>query len=148
MTLRLSAEDDRVVSELAKAEGISKLKATVRAIHQAALRRGHKSRIRELSAHHSTPKRLPSWSRLSVTTPSSMETSGWAGSPRSSGDGLAHQLKDLSMPFGVLGQPTDLGRGSMLGDPDSVRRHIELLPDHLGRQPGGPKDQDCPHAVG
>jgi hypothetical protein len=50
MSLRLSPEDDRLLAELAESEGVSKQEATVRAIREAAARRGHESRVRELSA--------------------------------------------------------------------------------------------------
>ena len=51
MTLRLSPEDERALAALAEAEGVSKQEATVRAIREAAWRRGHEERVRELSAH-------------------------------------------------------------------------------------------------
>ncbi len=50
MTLRLTSEDERVLSELAEAEGISKQEATVRAIHEAHARHGHQQRVDEASA--------------------------------------------------------------------------------------------------
>lgn len=50
MTLRLSPEDERALAALADAEGVSKHEATVRAIREAAARRGHEDRVRELSA--------------------------------------------------------------------------------------------------
>jgi hypothetical protein len=50
MTLRLSAEDELVLTALAEAEGVSRQEATVRAIREAAARRGHESQARELSA--------------------------------------------------------------------------------------------------
>lgn len=50
MTLRLSPEDERALTALAEAEGVSKQEATVRAIREAARRRGHEDRVRELSA--------------------------------------------------------------------------------------------------
>ena len=50
MTLRLSAEDEANLAALAEAEGISRQEATVRAIREAAERRGHETRVRELSA--------------------------------------------------------------------------------------------------
>lgn len=50
MTLRLSESDDQMLTELADAEGVSKQEATVRAIREAAARRGHESRVRDLSA--------------------------------------------------------------------------------------------------
>lgn len=41
MTLRLTEKDERVLAALAEAEGISKHEATIRAIHEMAVRRGH-----------------------------------------------------------------------------------------------------------
>lgn len=49
MTLRLTTEDERALAQLAEAEGISKQEATVRAIREAAARRGHEARVHELS---------------------------------------------------------------------------------------------------
>jgi len=50
MTLRLTDEDEQVLSLLAESQGISKQEATVRAIREAAARRLHDERVRELSA--------------------------------------------------------------------------------------------------
>ena len=50
MTLRLSPEDERALAALAESEGVSKQEATVRAIREAAARRGHEEQVRELSA--------------------------------------------------------------------------------------------------
>lgn len=50
MTLRLTPEDERVLAELADADGISRQEATIRAIHEAAARRGHEARVSEASA--------------------------------------------------------------------------------------------------
>lgn len=50
MTLRLAPDDDRLLAALAEAEGVSKQEAAVRAIREAAVRRGHEDRVRELSA--------------------------------------------------------------------------------------------------
>lgn len=50
MTLRLDAEDDLILAELAQAQGLSKQEATVRAIREAAARRLHETQVRELSA--------------------------------------------------------------------------------------------------
>ncbi|MEZ5085275.1 MAG: CopG family transcriptional regulator [Tessaracoccus sp.] len=50
MTLRLRPEDERALTELAEAEGVSKQEATVRAIHEAVSRRQHQGRVRDLSA--------------------------------------------------------------------------------------------------
>ena len=50
MTLRLSDEDDEALALLAEAQGVSKQEATVRAIREAAARRVHQDRVRDLSA--------------------------------------------------------------------------------------------------
>jgi hypothetical protein len=50
MTLRLSDDDERLLAGLAESEGVSKQEATVRAIREAAARRGHEARVRDLSA--------------------------------------------------------------------------------------------------
>lgn len=50
MTLRLSAEDARLLEALAESEGVSRHEATLRAIREAAARRGHEARVTELSA--------------------------------------------------------------------------------------------------
>ncbi|MFT4217060.1 MAG: CopG family transcriptional regulator [Micropruina sp.] len=50
MTLRLSPEDDRALTLLAEADGVSKQEATVRAIHEAAGRRVRRDKLAELSA--------------------------------------------------------------------------------------------------
>ena len=50
MTLRLTDEQDRALELLAKADGVSKQEAAVRAITDAAARRVHDDRVRELSA--------------------------------------------------------------------------------------------------
>lgn len=49
MTLRLSPDDERALTLLAEADGISKQEATVRAIHEAASRRLRQDKIRTLS---------------------------------------------------------------------------------------------------
>lgn len=49
MTLRLSPEDEQALISLAESEGVSKHEAAVRAIREAAGRRGHVNRVRELS---------------------------------------------------------------------------------------------------
>lgn len=49
MTLRLSPDDERVLAQLAESEGISRQEATIRAIHEAASRRGHEAAVREAS---------------------------------------------------------------------------------------------------
>ena len=49
MTLRLSPEDESALVALAETEGVSKQEATVRAIREAAARRGHEVRVHELS---------------------------------------------------------------------------------------------------
>lgn len=50
MTLRLTPDDERVLTLLAQAEGVSKQEATVRAIHEAASRRLRRDKVAELSA--------------------------------------------------------------------------------------------------
>jgi len=50
MTLRLTKEQERALALLAEADGVSKQEATVRAIMDAASRRVHDARVRELSA--------------------------------------------------------------------------------------------------
>lgn len=50
MTLRLSPDDERVLTQLAEAEGLSRQEATVRAIHEAAARRLRRDKIAVLSA--------------------------------------------------------------------------------------------------
>ena len=50
MTLRLSEEDERALAALAEAQGVSRQEATVRAIHEAAERRGHEARVTGASA--------------------------------------------------------------------------------------------------
>ena len=50
MTLRLTPEDERILAELAEAEGVSRHEATLRAIREAAARRGHEAKVAELSA--------------------------------------------------------------------------------------------------
>ena len=50
MTLRLTDEDEQALAVLAEADGVSKQEATVRAIREAAARRGHETRVSELSA--------------------------------------------------------------------------------------------------
>ncbi len=50
MTLRLDDDDERLLAELARADGVSKQEATVRAIRDAASRRLHEQSVRELSA--------------------------------------------------------------------------------------------------
>lgn len=50
MTLRLTEEQDRALVALAEAMGVSKQEAAVRAIAEAAERRGHEKRVAELSA--------------------------------------------------------------------------------------------------
>jgi len=50
MTLRLTDEQDRALTLLAEADGISKQEAACRAIVDAAARRTHDARVRELSA--------------------------------------------------------------------------------------------------
>lgn len=50
MTLRLTESDEKILAELAAREGISRQEATVRAIREAAARRGHERSVSELSA--------------------------------------------------------------------------------------------------
>jgi len=50
MTLRLNEQQERALAALAEADGISKQEAAVRAITDAAARRGHEARVREASA--------------------------------------------------------------------------------------------------
>ncbi len=50
MTLRLSPDDERALTLLAEAEGVSKQEATVRAIHEAASRRLRRDKVAALSA--------------------------------------------------------------------------------------------------
>lgn len=54
MTLRLTDEDEQALAVLAQSQGISKQEATVRAIRDAAARRSHENRVRELSAQART----------------------------------------------------------------------------------------------
>ena len=49
MTLRLTDEDARLLGDLAAAQGVSRQEATVRAIREAAARRGHEAAVRDLS---------------------------------------------------------------------------------------------------
>lgn len=49
MTLRLSEDDEKVLAALAALDGISRQEATVRAIREAAARRGHEGAVREAS---------------------------------------------------------------------------------------------------
>ena len=51
MTLRLTEEQDRALTLLAEADGISKQEAACRAIVDAAARRTRDARVRELSEH-------------------------------------------------------------------------------------------------
>lgn len=45
MTLRLPERDDAALTALAKADGVSKHEATVRAIREVVERRGHEERV-------------------------------------------------------------------------------------------------------
>lgn len=49
MTLRLSEADEGALARLAEEEGISRNEAALRAIREAAARRGHEAKIAELS---------------------------------------------------------------------------------------------------
>lgn len=50
MTLRLSQEQDRALTELARAQGVSKQEAAVRAILETAERTVRPARVADLSA--------------------------------------------------------------------------------------------------
>ena len=50
MTLRLTPDDEQALALLAKADGVSKQEATVRAIREAAARRVHREKLTALSA--------------------------------------------------------------------------------------------------
>ncbi|WP_072314578.1 CopG family transcriptional regulator [Agrococcus sp. Marseille-P2731] len=50
MTLRLTEDDERILGELAEAEGVSRQEATIRAIREAAARRGHEDAVGQLSS--------------------------------------------------------------------------------------------------
>ncbi|MGL4177118.1 MAG: CopG family transcriptional regulator [Dermatophilaceae bacterium] len=50
MTLRLTDDDERTLAQLADELGVSKQEATVRAIRDAAARRGHEAKVRDASA--------------------------------------------------------------------------------------------------
>lgn len=54
MTLRLSEDDERILADLAAAEGVSRHEATIRAIREVAARRGHEAAVRELSSRART----------------------------------------------------------------------------------------------
>ena len=49
MTLRLTDDDEKILAELAREEGVSRQEATVRAIREAAARRGHEKAVQDLS---------------------------------------------------------------------------------------------------
>lgn len=53
MTLRLNDDDEVLLAALARAEGVSKHEATLRAIRSAAERRLHRDRVREASSQQS-----------------------------------------------------------------------------------------------
>lgn len=50
MTLRLSPEDERILTDLADFEGTSRHEATIRAIREAAARRNHEAVVDAASA--------------------------------------------------------------------------------------------------
>ncbi|WP_137148174.1 CopG family transcriptional regulator [Mycolicibacterium sp. CR10] len=50
MTLRLTDDQDRALTLLAEADGVSKQEAACRAIVDAAARRTHDARVRELAS--------------------------------------------------------------------------------------------------
>lgn len=52
MTLRLNDDDERLLTALAEAEGVSKHEATLRAIRSAARRGLHREAVRQASAAH------------------------------------------------------------------------------------------------
>lgn len=52
MTLRLNDDDERILADLAKAEGTSKHEATLRAIRSAADRHRHHDAVSRASAEH------------------------------------------------------------------------------------------------
>ncbi|HIY66949.1 MAG TPA: CopG family transcriptional regulator [Candidatus Agrococcus pullicola] len=52
MTLRLTPDDEQLLADLAAEQGLSRQEATVRAIREAAERRGHERTIRESSARY------------------------------------------------------------------------------------------------
>lgn len=47
--MRLSKEDERLLTLFAEEDGISRQEATIRAIHGAAARRGYERRVKEAS---------------------------------------------------------------------------------------------------
>lgn len=47
--MRLSKEDERLLTLFAEEDGISRQEATIRASHGAAARRGHELRVKEAS---------------------------------------------------------------------------------------------------
>lgn len=49
MTLRLNDEQDRLLTELARAQGLSKNDAALRAIEEVASRRAHEEKVRTLA---------------------------------------------------------------------------------------------------
>jgi uncharacterized protein (DUF1778 family) len=50
ITLRLTEDQERTLTMLAEADGVSKQEATIRAIQEAAARRLHASKVQDLSA--------------------------------------------------------------------------------------------------
>lgn len=54
MTLRLTEDDERLLAELAREDGVSRQEATVRAIREVAARRGHEKAVHDLSARART----------------------------------------------------------------------------------------------
>ena len=48
--MRLSKEDERLLTLFVEEDGISRQEATIRAIHEAAARRGHEQRVADASA--------------------------------------------------------------------------------------------------
>ena len=47
--MRLSKEDERLLTLFAEEDGISRQEATIRAIREVAARRGHERRVKEAS---------------------------------------------------------------------------------------------------
>ena len=50
MTLRLSTDDEQALARLAQEDGVSRHEAALRAIREAATRRGHEDEVAEASA--------------------------------------------------------------------------------------------------
>jgi len=50
MTLRLTEDDEQILTRLAEEDGVSRQEATVRAIREVAARRGHAKNVADASA--------------------------------------------------------------------------------------------------